>query len=115
MAGAGKPAEAALNRVVREDKGEYIVVVEGSIPTADDGVYCTIGGQNRSGYRPRSLYQCSSQHCRRRLRVGWRPGKSNPNPTGALGLHEAVPGLNVINLPAAHIMQQIPPQCWCTI
>ena len=45
MAGAGKQAEAALERVVREEKGKYIAVVEGAIPTADDGVYCTIGGK----------------------------------------------------------------------
>src|SRR5271157_1860248 len=45
MAGAGKQAEEALERVVREHKGEYIAVVEGAIPTADGGVYCTIGGK----------------------------------------------------------------------
>src|ERR1017187_1826324 len=45
MAGAGKQAEEALARVVSEHKGEYIAVVEGAIPTADGGVYCTIGGR----------------------------------------------------------------------
>src|SRR5271166_2651654 len=45
MAGAGKQAEDALERVVREHPGEYIAVVEGAIPTAGGGVYCTIGGK----------------------------------------------------------------------
>ena len=45
MAGSGHHAEAALDRVVNECKGNYICVVEGAIPTADDGVYCTIGGK----------------------------------------------------------------------
>ena len=45
MAGAGKQAEDALERVMREHPGEYIAVVEGAIPTADGGVYCTIGGR----------------------------------------------------------------------
>ena len=45
MAAYGKAAESALQRVVREEKGRYIVVVEGAIPTADGGVYCTIGGR----------------------------------------------------------------------
>ena len=32
--------------------------------------------------------------------MGWRHGpKADPNPTGALGLHEAVPGITVVNLP----------------
>jgi hypothetical protein len=38
MAGAGKQAEAALERVVQDHKGQYIAVVEGAIPTADGGV-----------------------------------------------------------------------------
>jgi len=32
MAGAGKQAEAVLERVVRENRGKYIAVVEGAIP-----------------------------------------------------------------------------------
>src|ERR1700728_1386256 len=45
MAGSGHHAEAALQRVVKEEKGKYLVVVEGAIPLKDDGVYCTIGGR----------------------------------------------------------------------
>ena len=99
MAGYGKHAEAALERVVREEKGKYLVVVEGSIPTADDGVYCTIGG--------RTAMDIASKVCRgaaATIAVGacaWDGGlpKAGPNPTGAVGLHEAVPGINIVNLP----------------
>ena len=42
MAGAGHQAEEALNRVVKEEKGKYLAVVEGSIPLADVGVYCSV-------------------------------------------------------------------------
>jgi len=45
MAGAGKQAEAALQRVVKEEKGKYLAVVEGAIPLADGGVYCTVAGR----------------------------------------------------------------------
>src|ERR1700690_1481412 len=45
MAGAGHQAEAVLQRVVKEEKGKYLAVVEGSIPLADDGIYCTIAGK----------------------------------------------------------------------
>ena len=44
MAAAGHQAEAALEQAVSANKGKYIVVVEGSIPTGADGAYCTIGG-----------------------------------------------------------------------
>jgi hydrogenase (NiFe) small subunit (hydA) len=99
MAGYGKAAERALNRVVREEKGKYLVIVEGAIPTADDGVYCTIGGRTALDI---AREVCGSAAAN--IAVGacaWDGGlvKSNPNPTGALGLHEAVPGLNVVNLP----------------
>jgi hydrogenase small subunit len=99
MAGAGKQAEDALERVVREHPGEYIAVVEGAIPTADGGVYCTIGGKTALDIATRV---CSSAAAV--IAVGacaWDGGlvRSNPNPTGALGLQEAVPGLKkVINL-----------------
>ncbi len=52
--GYGKHAEAALKRVVDEEKGKYLVIVEGAIPTADDGVYCTIGGRTALALRARS-------------------------------------------------------------
>jgi hydrogenase small subunit len=98
MAGAGKQAEEALERVVREHKGEYIAVVEGAIPTADGGVYCTIGGKTALEI---AKHVCTNAAAN--IAVGacaWDGGivKSNPNPTGALGLQEAIPGLNVVNL-----------------
>ncbi len=98
MAGAGHQAEEALERVVQEHKGEFIAVVEGAIPTADDGVYCTIAG--------RTALAIADHVCRNsafNIAVGacaWDGGlvRSNPNPTGAIGLQEAVPGVKVLNL-----------------
>src|SRR5579871_4160072 len=46
MAGAGDSATRVLDRVVKEEKGKYLAIVEGAIPTADGGVYCTIGGHS---------------------------------------------------------------------
>ena len=96
MAAAGKQAEAALKRVVDQDAGKYIAVVEGAIPTADDGVYCTIAG--------RAAHDIAKEVCTQAaacIAVGacaWDGGlvRSSPNPTGALGLQEAVPGLKTL-------------------
>ncbi len=98
MAGAGKQAEAALARVVKEEKGKYIAIVEGAIPTADDGVYCTIAGRTALDI---AREVCSNSAAN--IAVGacaWDGGlvRANPNPTGALGLEEAVPGVPVVNL-----------------
>ena len=98
MAGAGKQAEAALERVVREHKGEYITVVEGAIPAADDGVYCTIAGKTALEI---ARHVCTNAAAS--IAVGacaWDGGlvRAHPNPTGAVGLQEAVPGIKVVNL-----------------
>jgi hydrogenase small subunit len=99
MAGYGKHAEAALQRVVDEEKGKYLVVVEGSIPAGEDGVYCMIGGRTALDI---AREVCSgAAACIAVGSCAWDGGlpRANPNPTGALGLHEAVPGINVVNLP----------------
>jgi len=98
MAGAGKQAEAALERVVKEQKGKYIAVVEGAIPTADGGVYCTISG--------RTALEIARHVCGNAVATiatgacAWDGGlvAAAPNPTGAVGVQEAVPGINVVNL-----------------
>jgi hydrogenase small subunit len=43
MAASGHQAEEARAKAIEE--GGYILVVEGSIPMAEDGLYCTIGGK----------------------------------------------------------------------
>ena len=45
MAASGFQAEKSLNDTIRDNKGKYIVLVEGAVPTGDDGVYCMIGGK----------------------------------------------------------------------
>ncbi|HEU0265330.1 MAG TPA: hydrogenase small subunit [Geobacterales bacterium] len=99
MAAAGHQAEEALQKVVKEQKGNYLVVVEGSIPLRDNGVYCCIGG--------RSAIDIARQVCGNAAATiavgtcaayGGIPAAS-PNPTGAVGVRDAVPGATVINLP----------------
>jgi hydrogenase small subunit len=99
MAPSGKAAEKSLMDTVRNEKGKYLVVVEGSIPVKDGGIYCTIGG--------RTALDIAREVCGNAAATitvgacafygGWPSAK--PNPTGAIGVQEAVPGITVINLP----------------
>jgi hydrogenase small subunit len=101
MAAAGHRAEEALQATVEGKRGQYIVVVEGSIPTGANGAYCTIGG--------RSALEIAREVCGGAAATvaigtcaafGGIPAAS-PNPTGALSVGDAVPGLkSLINLPA---------------
>ena len=45
FAAAGHQVEAARKAAMAENKGKYILVIEGAIPTKDGGVYCKIGGK----------------------------------------------------------------------
>ncbi|RMF03739.1 MAG: twin-arginine translocation signal domain-containing protein [Chloroflexi bacterium] len=98
MAAAGHQAEEALKMATAEP-GSYLAVVEGSIPTKDGGVYCTVGG--------RTALDIAREVCGNALATitcgtcsafGGLPAAS-PNPTGAVSVQEAVPGATVINLP----------------
>jgi hydrogenase small subunit len=100
MAAAGRQAEMSLYDTVSRAAGQYVAVVEGAIPTGADGYYCTIGG--------RSALNIAREVCGSALATiavgscawdgGW-PG-AVPNPTQALGVKDAVPGIsNLIALP----------------
>lgn len=99
MAAAGHQAEDVLAKVVREQKGKYIAVVEGSIPLKDGGVYCCIGGRSAldiarevcgNAFATIAVGSCAS--------FGGIPAAA-PNPTGAVGVKDAVPAATVLNLP----------------
>nr|MCU0843102.1 hydrogenase small subunit [Thiobacillaceae bacterium] len=45
FAAAGHQAEAARKAAMAANKGKYLLVVEGAIPTKDQGIYCKVGGQ----------------------------------------------------------------------
>ena len=53
FAAAGYQAEAALKSAMEANAGKYICVVEGAIPTKDNGIYCKIGGTHRDRHRER--------------------------------------------------------------
>ena len=103
MAAAGKRAEA-LRDAARAKRGEYIAVIEGSIPTGANGAYCTIGGK--------SALQIAREVGENALAViavgtcaafGGLPAAA-PNPTGARSVSEAVPSIKtLINLPACPV------------
>ena len=98
MAAAGHQAEEALKMATAEP-GSYLAVVEGSIPTRDGGVYCTVGGRTAMDI---ATEVCGSAlatiTCGTCSAFGGLPAAS-PNPTGAVSVQEAVPGATVINLP----------------
>jgi len=99
MAPAGKQAEKSLMDVVKNQKGKYLTIVEGAIPLKDGGVYCCIGGK--------TALDIANEVCGNALATlavgscaAWGGiASAKPNPTGAVSVKEAVPGITVVNLP----------------
>ncbi len=115
MAGAGTAATDVLDRVVKEDKGKYLVVVEGAIPTGDDGVYCTIGG--------RAATEIAETVCRNAaatIAVGacaFDGGlvRSIPIPPAPSACMKPCPGSRSSIWPAVRTIRPTPPRSWSII
>jgi hydrogenase small subunit len=96
---AGHQVEEALHKSLEENAGKFILVVEGSVPTADNGIYCKIGGRTAleiiKDIGPKAAAVVAIGSC-----ASWGGVQSSdPNPTGAKGVHEILTDQAVINLP----------------
>lgn len=99
FAAAGHQAEDALKATMAQQAGKYIVVVEGAIPTKDDGIYCMIGGRtaieilNDVASKAGAIVAIGS--C-----ASWGGIPSaDPNPTGAVGAPQILKGKTVVTIP----------------
>ncbi len=98
MAAAGHQAEAARKSAIAANKGKYILVVEGAIPTKENGIYCKIGGQKATDL----VRECAADAAAV-IAIGscasWGGMPStNPNPTGASSCGEVL-GKPVVTIP----------------
>jgi len=98
MAAAGHQAEAALQDSIAKNKGEYLLVVTGSIPLADDGIYTTIGGRTA-----KTILEEAGKGAKAVIAIGacahWgNIQAARPNPTGAVGVSEVVKDRPVVNI-----------------
>lgn len=99
QAAAGYQAEEALHETMRKYKGDYLMLVEGSVPTADGGIYCCIAGRT-------ALDIIQEAAAGAKAVVGWGSCASNgcvqnakPNPTRATPIHEILSGVPLIKVP----------------
>ena len=99
MAASGVQAEEAMQQTMKKYKGEYILCVEGSVPTAADGVYCMIGGKT-------SIQILEEAAENAKAVIAWGSCASNgcvqsakPNPTKATPIHKILKGKTIIKVP----------------
>ncbi|HET7789516.1 MAG TPA: hydrogenase small subunit [Gemmatimonadales bacterium] len=98
MAAAGSYAEAALQDAMKKNAGEYLLVVTGSVPLNDDGIYLTIAGRTA-----KEILEEAAKGAKAVIAVGacahWgNVQAARPNPTGAVGVSSIVKDKPVVNI-----------------
>ena len=99
QAAAGEQAEEAARMTMEKYKGQYLMLVEGSIPTGADGVYCCIAGRSAIDIVKEAAEGAKAI-------VAWGSCASNgciqsakPNPTTATPVHRIISGKPIIKVP----------------
>jgi hydrogenase small subunit len=99
FAAAGHQAEAALKKAMVDHKGKYVCIIEGAIPTKENGIYCMIGGRTAL-----DLVNEVAADAGAIIAIGscasWGGVPSaDPNPTGATGAPMVLKGKTVVTIP----------------
>ncbi len=99
MAAAGHQAHHNMEETVENHAGEFILVVEGAIPTKDNGIYCKVSDftavDTLAKVAPKAKAIIAIGSC---AAFGGIQAAS-PNPTGAVGVMDLVKGKPIVNLP----------------
>jgi hydrogenase small subunit len=90
LAAAGHQAEQALADSLSRNAGRFILVVEGSIPMRNNGIYCKVARRT-----PQQMLEAIAPQAAAAVAIGscasWGGVQSGtPNPTQAVGLGEAL-------------------------
>ena len=106
FAAAGAQAEAAKQAAMQKYAGKYILVVEGSIPTAGEG-YCTIGGRSALDLLNEAAAGAAAVIATGNCATFGGLPKAQPNPTGARGVWEIIKDKPVINIPGCPAIPEV--------
>jgi hydrogenase small subunit len=107
MAAAGFQAEGAKEEAMKKYHGKYVLVVEGSVPLALNGIHCTIGGRTGLDLLKEAAAGAaaiiSTGNC---ATFGGIP-KAKPNPTEAKGIWEVITDKPVVNIPGCPAIPEV--------
>ncbi|MCK9472998.1 hydrogenase small subunit [Sulfurimonas sp.] len=100
MSASGDESESLLEEIIKNQKGEYILMVEGAVPLGLDGKYLRMGSKGETGIE---LLKRCAKDAAFVIAVGscaFDGGvvAAAPNPTGAIGVSEALKREDIINI-----------------
>ena len=100
MAPSGFAAEKSLNDILEKYPNQYLCIVEGAIPQAQNGIFCTIHGRTALSIAQQVLPNAMATIAMGACAVDGGLSAALPNLTGATGVLNAIPGIsNLVNLP----------------
>jgi len=99
FAAAGAQAEEARLAAMEAYAGQYLLVVEGSVPTGGTGLFCTIGGRTALDILEEAAAGAAAIVATGNCAAFGGLPKASPNPTEAKGVWEVLPDATVVNIP----------------
>ena len=99
MAASGHNAEEAKQESMKENYGNYILIVEGAIPMKDEGVYCTIGGRSAIDILKESAAGAAAILTFGSCSSWGGVQAAYPNPTGSVPVSEIIKDKPIIRVP----------------
>jgi hydrogenase small subunit len=106
-AAAGFQTEANKEAVMKQYYGQYVLVVEGSIPVGENGAYCTIGGRSALDLLAEAAEGAAAIIATGNCAAFGGLPKANPNPTGAKGVWEIITDKPVVNIPGCPAIPEV--------
>jgi len=98
MAAAGSAAERALQTAMSQNAGTYLLVVTGSVPLKENGVYTTIGGRTAHDVLVEAAKGAAAVLALGACAHFGSVQAARPNPTGAVGVRDIVKDKPVVNI-----------------
>lgn len=111
MAAAGFQAEEAKRVAMAENRGSYILVVEGSPTVGRDGVYCTIGGRDNIDLLREAAGGAAAVIATGNCATYGGIPRANPNPTGACAVMDLIKHKPVLNIPGCPAIPEVTAGC----
>lgn len=106
-AAAGHQVEANKQAIMKQYYGKYVLVLEGSVSLADDGIYCVIGGRTSLDILKEAAAGAaaiiSTGNC---AAFGGIP-HANPNPTKAEGVWKVITDKPIVNIPGCPAIPEV--------
>lgn len=99
QAASGTEAEAACEAAMKENYGKYILVVEGSVPGAGNGTFCTMCGRTGPSFLKKMSEGAACVIALGTCSAYGGLAAARPNPTGARGIDDFVGTKPVVKIP----------------